>query len=338
MHKGHVDYKHVREHADFGTIAAHYGLELRGRGDQRTALCCFHKENTGSLKINLAKRIFHCFGCGAKGNILEFVVLKEGGDPDNRDDLRHGAFALADICGIDPDPRGKRSSKSQPRVKKEKEASKAEQVMKASRDQLMRGNKPLSFELKLDPDHPFLKERGLSEETIKSFGLGYCSRGMMKGRIAIPIHNEKGELIAYAGRWPEEDVPKDTPKYLLPEGFEKRSVLFNLFQLPKGTKRIVMVESYFSVFRLHEGGTPVVSPMGHSVSEQHCELLKSHGTSEVVVLFDGDGGGMQGLLESIPLLAQYFYVHAPRVSDGFKPNRAAEKELQELISPGFGHS
>ena len=56
---------------------------LQGKGDQRSALCCFHEENTGSLKINLGKKIFNCFGCGAKGNILDFVTLKEGGDPEN---------------------------------------------------------------------------------------------------------------------------------------------------------------------------------------------------------------------------------------------------------------
>jgi DNA primase len=52
MGKGHVDFKHVREHGNFEKVAAHYGLELTGHGDQRSALCCFHQEKTGSLKIN----------------------------------------------------------------------------------------------------------------------------------------------------------------------------------------------------------------------------------------------------------------------------------------------
>jgi hypothetical protein len=60
----------------------------------------------------------------------------------------------------------------------------------------------LSFSLHLDPAHPYLRERGLSDEDIETFGLGLASRGVMAGRIAIPIHDELGQLVAYAGRWP----------------------------------------------------------------------------------------------------------------------------------------
>ena len=61
----------------------------------------------------------------------------------------------------------------------------------------------MSFSLKnLDPDHPYLTGRRFTKETIEAFGLGYCTKGPMKGRIAIPIRNDKGELVAYAGRWP----------------------------------------------------------------------------------------------------------------------------------------
>src|SRR6185437_758181 len=64
-------------------------------------------------------------------------------------------------------------------------------------------NKPLTFVLQnLQPEHPYLTERGLSSETIQTFGLGFCQKGLLNGRIAIPIHNFKGELVAYAGRWP----------------------------------------------------------------------------------------------------------------------------------------
>ena len=121
------------------------------------------------------------------------------------------------------------------------------------------------------------------------------------------------------------------PKYLIPEGFEKQSVLFNLNRIPKGTKKVVMVESYFSVFRLHELGTPAVSPMGHSVSEAQCELLVAHCVESIVVLFDGDEAGEQGIAESVPLLSRYFFVHAPAVRESFKPHKANEEELAELM-------
>ncbi|MSU20369.1 MAG: hypothetical protein EXS30_03140 [Pedosphaera sp.] len=66
-------------------------------------------------------------------------------------------------------------------------------------------NKPLGFELQhLDAKHPYLAERGLSEETIAEFGLGYCNKGSMSGHVVIPIHNVDGKIVAYAGRWPGE--------------------------------------------------------------------------------------------------------------------------------------
>ena len=97
-------------------------------------------------------------------------------------------------------------------------------------------NPPLTFKLKtLDSKHPYLKERGLKKETIKEFGLDYCNRGLMKGRIAIPIHNEKGELVAYAGRY-SGDPPEGEPKYKLPPKFKKHLILFNLNRAKKLAK------------------------------------------------------------------------------------------------------
>ena len=63
MPSNRVDFKHVREHASFEAVAAHYDIALFGKGDQKTALCCFHQEDSPSLKINVAKKLFNCFGC-----------------------------------------------------------------------------------------------------------------------------------------------------------------------------------------------------------------------------------------------------------------------------------
>ena len=124
-------------------------------------------------------------------------------------------------------------------------------------------NKPLSFRLQLDATHPYLATRGLKRETIEAFGIGYCGRGLMKGRIAIPIHNEKGELIAYAGRWADKEVPADTPRYLLPEGFGKQAILFNLHRaVARDHDVMVIAESYWSVMKLDELGSLPSRPWG----------------------------------------------------------------------------
>ena len=96
----------------------------------------------------------------------------------------------------------------------------------------------------------------------------------MKERICFPIHDAKGELIAYSGRWASDDLPEDVPRYLLPKGFEKSKVLYNLHRiLEKGSDTVVIVEGFWSVLRLHSEGIPCVSTFGDSVSEAHAELL-----------------------------------------------------------------
>jgi DNA primase len=89
-------------------------------------------------------------------------------------------------------------------------------------------NKPLGFALQnLDPAHPYLAERGLSAEAIAEFGLGYCQKGSMTGRVVIPIHNAEGQLVAYAGRWPGTPPDELSPKYKLPPGFRKAHEAFH---------------------------------------------------------------------------------------------------------------
>lgn len=90
-------------------------------------------------------------------------------------------------------------------------------------------NKPLKFRLdKLERSHPYLVERGLTTETLVDFGAGFCAEGIMAGRIAIPIHNPKGDVVAYAGRLIGEPTD-DNPKYKLPPGFRKSLELINFF-------------------------------------------------------------------------------------------------------------
>jgi hypothetical protein len=107
-------------------------------------------------------------------------------------------------------------------------------------------NKPLGFSLTLDPSHPYLAERGVPPGLAEAFGLGYCERGIMTGRVCIPIHNADGQLVAYAGRWAGslEELPEGKGRYELPAGFRKEPELFNLHGV-KHCRHLVVVEGYF---------------------------------------------------------------------------------------------
>lgn len=168
-------------------------------------------------------------------------------------------------------------------------------------------NAPLDFELKgLDPNHPYLHERGLTPETIRTFGLGYCGRGLMAGRIAIPLHNHEGNLVGYAGRVVDDgQIGEENPKYRLPGArerdgkvfeFSKGAFLFNGHRVQAPATDLIVVEGFFSVFHLHKcGWTNAVALMGSSCSPEQAELIVklTHPDGRVWVMPDGDDAGFK---------------------------------------------
>lgn len=347
MPQQYIDFAFVKERVSFVPVLAHYKLQLVGRGKDQAVLCPFHRERKPSCRIELERRVFHCFGCEAKGNILEFVARIEG----NPKDLRAAAIKLSAICGIAPAPpregagkpgtsRGRPPSESapagQPAADNDNDAAR-QQTPGQPQDGLAEPeavNPPLTFTLRLDAEHPYLRERGLSAEQVATFGLGHCKRGVMAGRICIPIHNERGELVAYAGRWPGEDVPEGEGKYRLPPKFQKTRVLFNLHRVPAG-EHLVLVEGYWSTFRLHGLGVPVASLMGCSVSPEQVALLRDRGVQFVTLLLDGDDAGRQARERVLSELASLFFVRAPLLPEGEKPDTLPEAELLELVCLTF---
>jgi DNA primase len=343
----YVDFAFVKENASFEQVIGCYNLKLVGKGAQRSVLCPFHRERKPSCKVDLERKIFHCFGCEAKGNILEFVARMEG----DAEDLRAAAIKIAAICGIaTAAPReragvapGREHRRKGAKLQKPQRAAlgpDAAQMARVVHGNLTdagihgaaeRANPPLTFALKLDPAHPYLAERGLSAEVVEQFGLGYCSRGVMAARVCIPIHDELGQLIAYAGRWPgDEGIPEGEDRYKLPAKFEKSRVLFNLHRV-SDAEHIVLVEGYWSAIRLHALGVPVAALMGWSVSTDQIALLQGRSVRFVTLLLDGDDTGRRGRERVLPDLASAFFVRAPVLPDGQKPDTLEETQLRSLV-------
>jgi DNA primase len=344
----YIDFAYVKENASFERVIAGYNLKLLGRGSQRSLLCPFHPERKPSCKVDLERNIWHCFGCEAKGNILEFVARMEG----DQDDLRAAAMKIAEICGIAtaaPREAAGASSAGEHRRKgagSQNGGARRTRVAKvwaeppapapvALTNRQIHGdaepvNPPLTFELKLDPAHAYLAERGLSAEVVAAFGLGYCNRGLMAGRICIPIHNEQGELVAYAGPWPGEAAPDGQERYKLPARFQNSRVLFNLHRV-SDAEHVVLVEGYWSAIRLHRLGLPVAALMGWSASADQIALMRDRGTRFITLLLDGDDAGRRGRERVLPDLAASFFVRAPLLPDGQKPDTLPERALRELV-------
>jgi DNA primase len=148
-------------------------------------------------------------------------------------------------------------------------------------------NPPLDFELKgLDGCHPYLKGKGLSSVTINHFGLGFCSRGALKDRIAIPLRDSSGQLIGYAGEVIDESlVPASAPRYSFPERrerdgrvleFRRSLFLYNGFRIRSPVDELVVVEDFASVWWLNQNGFPhSVGVMSQECSQEQIELITS---------------------------------------------------------------
>jgi DNA primase len=146
-------------------------------------------------------------------------------------------------------------------------------------------NAPLDFELKgLDRKHPYLLHRGFKPETIEHFCLGFCSRGLLKNRVAIPLHDHEGKLVGYAGRVVDDAaITEDNPRYRFPRArerdgklfeFRKTLFLYNGFRFKEPLDDLAVVESFTSVWWLFQSGLPnAVGTMGADCSEKQAELI-----------------------------------------------------------------
>ena len=161
---------------------------------------------------------------------------------------------------------------------------------------------------------------------------------MMKGRIAIPIHNERGEWVGYCGRWPGDDGwPEVEDKYKLPGGFLKSHLVFNLNRVGESVRErgLILVEGFFSCFWLHQCGFPnVVALMGSFLSEQQRELLVAAvgPQGRITVLLDNDEAGRNGEAQCLEELCQYIFVKVTRLPAGHnQPDNLTTTQAHQLL-------
>ena len=334
-----IDYKRLKGELKFEAVLLHYGIDHNATKVQDTISCPFHDDDTPSCSINKTKGIFRCFGCDTSGNVLDFVCEMERLDPGNTKELAEGAqIAIADIVGRQASDFGSNVKTAAKRHKKPAQAKKTKRAKRKTTESSkeesaenkpapeasdIKANEALTFQLQnLVKDHVFFDHRGLSRVTVETFGLGLCERGIMKDRIVIPIHNAAGELVAYAGRWPEEVLPEGTTRYRFPNGFRKSLELYNLHRaiaLLEEQSTMFIVEGFWSTIRLHEAGLPAVAVFGHEVSEEQAELVAAH-ADHAVLVFDGDEAGRLGTEKAAALLSQHVYTRSVFLPEGEKPD------------------
>jgi len=158
----------------------------------------------------------------------------------------------------------------------------------------------------------------------------------MADRIAIPIRNVSGEVVAYAGRFPGEP-DEDTPKYKLPQGFRKSMELFNCDRAfkEKADTPLVIVEGFFGCMKLHQHGCQrVVALMGSSLSTAQEELIRRHvnSHSQIILMLDEDEAGRAGREDAALRLSRFAFVrvHAFEKED-MQPEKLTPDEIDEIM-------
>jgi DNA primase len=225
MKKGFVPFAEVKRAVSLEAIMERYELlaSLTRKGMNLAGPCPFCKGSSGrQFQVNLVKNAWYCFGCKEGGNILDFVAKKEEVSIRTAALKLDSWFELGLVAKEKPQAEASAAPAETPAASLEAPPAVRE---------LPTENPPLAFTLKtLDPHHESLAPLGLGTETIERFGAGYCTKGLLKGRLAIPIHSAEGELVAYAGLAVEEDA---SPRYLFPPKFHAPLEVMNLHRLPE---------------------------------------------------------------------------------------------------------
>lgn len=339
--KSFVDFKAVKAAITMEQVLEHYGiLDKFKRGtDSFNGPCPIHKgSNPTQFRVSVSKNIWNCFSeCKHGGNVLDFIA--------EMDDVSIHAAALKAIEWFNLDPEAM-SADSNQETEEKGETSKTETAPRskpvaktAPVVENSAPNAPLKFRLdKLEREHQYLmQERGLTLETIIDFGVGFCSKGMMADRIVIPIHNAKGEVMAYAGRFPGEPPDEHTPKYKLPPGFRKMQELFNIDRASKepADKPLIIVEGFFGCMKIHQAGyRKVIALMGSTMSATQEELIRQY--SHIILMLDEDEAGRAGREDIAVRLAKFAFVKIHVFTEeGQQPDKFSAEEMQQLLG-GLG--
>jgi DNA primase len=308
-----VDFAAVKQSMPLAPLLRRYQVKLRRSGrDQYRGRCPIHGgEGRDAFHANLTRNIFHCFSCGAGGSVLDFVAAMEGCG------LREAALRLQEMAGaIEPT-----AAPARPK----------QLVTRKSKPPLL----PLGFTLRaVDPAHPYLAARGISLATAEQFGIGfYRGAGMFRGRLVIPIHNERGELVAYCGR----TLDGTQPRYRFPAGFPKAEILFNLHRAAAaGQQAVVVVEGFFDCLKLHQADVPaVVALMGAALSDSQQRALLEH-FQHVVLMLDGDHAGRCASATLAHRLRPHASVRVIHLPDQVQPDQLSTEAIRGILQAHSG--
>ncbi len=312
--------------ADIVSVVGEYTkLVSRGNGDF-WGCCPFHGEKTASFHVDSEKKFYHCFGCGAGGNVVKFVEEQE------KLSFPEAVEFLAKRFGIPVKYEAGGASRPDPLVKLREEYIELYERTASMFHYLLTETEQGKFALK------YITERGLSMETVKKFKLGYApsDRSWLKNfllkknfsnefleksglfsrkypniaffsnRLMFPIFNRQGQVVALGGR--QLDKNPDSPKYLNSGDlvqYKKGETLyaFNFAKKAiKENKKVIFCEGYMDCIAYHQCGIEfAVAPLGTSLTDEQIKIVRPF-ADEVLLSFDADGAGQKATMRAILMI------------------------------------
>lgn len=329
-----VNFKALKAAITMEAALAHYNVKLRRvNQDYLRGKCPLpsHPENStsDSFIVNTTKNVWSCKNTGCRqgtspsqGNVLDLVRFYE------QCTVREAGERMMAWNGTSAAPAQARPPASSRPEPARPEPAEAENHGLSPDNQNPEVNKPLGFTLKDVAYHPYLEGRGISKELAAQFGVGFFpgkSTWLQNHRIVIPLHNEKSELLGYAGRCIDGNSPD---KYKLPAGFKKSLELYNLHRV-KGEEEVVVVEGFIDCMKLYAAGYNCVALMGCSLSEeQHRKLSRF---KRLILFLDGDPPGRTASAEITLKLAETTFVRNANPGNDKQPDELTSDQIQNLL-------
>ena len=335
-----INVREIRKSLSFEAVLVYYGVTIKKqRGNRHVGFCPLPthtgKRRSPSFSAKLDIGVFQCFGCKAQGTLLHFAALMERLNPKDPKDLRKVALKLRDefLPELTMSPKKTKVNKEPPAL------------FETTKPVIV--NPPLDFELKdLDYEHTYLPGRGFRKETIHHFGLGFCSRGLMKDRVVIPLHDADGRLVGYAGRVIDDStISEENSRYRLPgvrerKGtiveFKKSLLLYNQHRIKRPLSDLIVVESFTSVWWLTQWGyQSVVALIGSDCSTEQAKLIAqtTAPSGRVWIFTDTDDAGEHAALAVLSKVSPYRWTRWVKARQP-QPTDCTPGDLERLL-PGL---
>jgi DNA primase len=340
----------IRRSVDIVDVISDY-VQLKKQGRNYFGLCPFHGEKTPSFSVSPDKQIFHCFGCGAGGNVFSFLMDIEGIS------FVEAAKRLASRANIElPDVHIESRSNANQKANEASKMIEAHELLKKFYHHLLLNTKEGQEAL------DYLLARGFTREVIEQFEIGYSlnswdvaakllaghgfSLDMMekaglvirkedgsyfdrfRNRIMFPIHDHQGATIAFSGRILGEGQPKylNSPETMI---FNKSKILYNFHNARvhiRKNQQAILFEGFADVIAAVKAGLPQsVATMGTSLTEEQARILRRN-VESVIICYDADMAGIEAAFRASQLLTEAgCYVKIATMPDGLDPDEYVSK-------------